>query len=66
MLCMYWNYIIIYFSGCIAALFIVVPLTRVRSINNIHIILSSVAAVLLSWLTPIMALLFYIVHKNYK
>ena len=60
---MYWNYIITYFSGCVVALFLTMLLPTVHSISKVHVFLSRVAVVLLSWLAPILALVFYIIYK---
>lgn len=60
---MYGNYMIIYFSGCLVALLLTILLPTAHSISKVHVFLSRVAVVLLSWLAPILALVFYIIYK---
>lgn len=60
---MYGNYMMIYLSGCLVALFCIMYLTRIHDINKINIFIGSIVAVLLSWITPIILLSLYIIYK---
>lgn len=60
---MYGNYMMIYLSGCLVALFCIIHLTRIHDINKINIFIGSIVAVLLSWITPIILLSLYIIYK---
>lgn len=60
---MYGNYMMIYLSGCLVALFCIIHLTRIHDINKINIFIGSIVAVLLSWITPIILLSLHIIYK---
>ena len=63
MLCKYGYNMTIYFSGCLVALLCVIHFTKVHSISKLNIFISSLVVVSLSWITPIMLLIFYITYK---
>lgn len=60
---MYGNYMMIYLSGCLVALFCIMHLTRIHDSNKINIFIGSIVAVLLSWITPIILLSLHIIYK---
>lgn len=60
---MYGYNITTYFSGCLTALLCVIHFTKVHSISKLNIFITSLVRVSLSWITPIMLLIFYITYK---